>query len=177
MCVWKGGGDRQREREREREKAGRGWRVKTWQRKELPFRAPLTPQPPAPTPGETYCLQNKQRNEKDNGGLRSGRSHEMRHKHTEPHPRTCWHTLSLISPATPDPPHLLLLPPPPQPLTSSAPSCGSPPPYLWSGPRRAARGSCSSSGACRTERSSRSHAQTACPRSSHIWKRGGGDNV
>lgn len=36
-------------------------------------------------PGETHCLQNKQCNEKDKGGLRSGRRHEMTHKHTEPH--------------------------------------------------------------------------------------------
>lgn len=32
-------------------------------------------------PGEPHCLQNKQRNEKDKGGLRSGRRHEMTHKH------------------------------------------------------------------------------------------------
>lgn len=37
-------------------------------------------------PGETHCLQNKQCNEKDKGGLRSGRRHEMTHKHTEAHP-------------------------------------------------------------------------------------------
>lgn len=101
-------------------------------------------------PGETHCLQNKQCNEKDKGGLRSGRRHEMTHKHTEAHPSP-----SRSPPTSPS-------------LTSSAPSCESPPPYLRSGLRRAARGSCSSSGACRTARNYLSRAQTACPRSSRI---------
>jgi len=99
-------------------------------------------------PGETHCLQNKQCNEQDKGGLRSGRRHEMTHKHAEPHPSPSW------SPS----------------LTSSAPSCESPPPYRQPGLRKAARGSCSSSGACHTARSSPSHAQTASPHSSRIWK-------
>lgn len=76
----------------------------------------------------------------------------MTHKHTEPHP----------SPSQ--------LPS----LTSSAPSCESPPPYLQSGPRRAARGSCSSSGVCRTVRSFQSRAQIASPHSSRIFQ-GKGD--
>lgn len=122
---------------RGRDKAGRDGEVKTWQRKSLPVWAP---------PGETHCLQNKQCNEKDKGGLRSGRRHEMTHKHTEPR----------LSPSqSPS-------------LTSSAPSCESPPPYLQSGLRRAARGSCSSSGVCRTAHSYLNHAQTASPHSSHI---------
>ena len=102
-------------------------------------------------PGETHCLQNKQCNEKDKGGLRSGWRHEMTHKHAGPHP-----------PGSP-------------PLTSSAPSCESPPLYLQPGLRRAARGSCSSSGACRTGRSYPSRGQTASPRSSRIW--GGGEGT
>lgn len=73
----------------------------------------------------------------------------MTHKHTEPQP----------------------MPYCPPSLTSSAPSCESPPPYLQSGLRRAARGNCSSSGACHTARSYPSHAQTASPHSSHIWVR------
>lgn len=70
----------------------------------------------------------------------------MTHKHTEPHPSPSQ------SPS----------------LTSSAPSCESPPPYLQLGLRRAARGSCSSSGVCRTAHSCLNRAQTASPRSSHI---------
>lgn len=56
-------------------------------------------------------------------------------------------------------------------LTFSAPSCESPPLYRQPGLRRAARGNCSSSGACRTARSCPSRARTASPRSSHIWIR------
>lgn len=64
--------------------------------------------------------------------------------------------------------HTELHPSPSRSLTSSAPSCESPPPYLQPGLRRAARGSCSSSGACHTARSCPSHGQTASPHSSHI---------
>lgn len=136
----------------QRERGGReGQRSKNLAGKEPSH---LSPPPPAPTPGETYCLQNKQCNEKDNGGLRSGRRYEMTHKHTEPHPRPYCHPPTTTA-ATAS-------------LTSSAPSCGSPPPYLWLGPRRAARGNCSSSGVCHTARSSRSHAQRASLHSSHI---------
>lgn len=132
--------------EGEREKAGRGWEVKTWQGKSLPVWAP---------PGETHCLQNKQCNEKDKGGLRSGRRYEMTHKHAVPHPSP---SRSLA-------------------LTSSAPSCESPPPYLRSGLRRAARGNCSSSGACRTARSYPSREQTASPHSSRICGGRGDDKT
>lgn len=73
----------------QRERGGReGQRSKNLAGKEPSH---LSPPPPAPTPGETYCLQNKQCNEKDNGGLRSGRRYEMTHKHTEPHPRPYCH--------------------------------------------------------------------------------------
>lgn len=124
----------------EGEREGReGLRSKNLAGKELSRLSP-------PPPGETHCLQNKQCNEKDKGGLRSGRRHEMTHKHAEPHPSPS-RSLS---------------------LTSSAPSCESPPPYLRSGLRRAARGSCSSSGECRTARSYPSRAQTASPHSSRI---------
>lgn len=121
----------------ERKKAGRGCEVKTWHGKSLPVWAP---------PGETHCLQNKQCNEKDKGGLRSGRRHGMTHKHAQPHPSPSW------SPS----------------LTFSAPSFESPPPYRQPGPRRAAHGSCSSSGACRTAHNCPSRGQTASPHSSHI---------
>lgn len=70
----------------------------------------------------------------------------MTHKHTEPHPSPSQ------SPS----------------LTSSAPSCEFPPPCLRLGLRRAARGSCSSSGACRIARSYPTRAQTASPHSSRI---------
>lgn len=56
-------------------------------------------------------------------------------------------------------------------LTFSAPSCESPPLYLQPGLRRAVHGNCSSSGACHTACSYPSHAETASPRSSHIWIR------
>lgn len=131
------------EGEREREKAGRGWKIKTWQGKSLPV------SPPHPW-GEAYCLQNKQCNEKDKGGLRRGRRHEMTYKNTQSHtPPPSWH-LS---------------------LTFSAPSCESPPLYLQPGLRRAVHGNCSSSGACHTACSYPSHEETASPRSSHIWIR------
>lgn len=97
-------------------------------------------------PGENHCLQNKQCNEKDKGGLRNGWRFEMTHKHAELHP------LPSSCPS----------------LTSSAPSCGSPPPYLPSGLQRAERGSCSSAEVCRTARSCPSRGQTASPRSSRI---------
>lgn len=109
---------------------GRGWEVKIWQRKSLPIWAP--------PPGRLIVYKTNS-NEKDKGGLRSGRRHGMTHKHAEPHPS----------------------------LTSSAPSCESPPPYLRSGLRKAAHGSCFSSGVCHIVRSCLSHAQTASPHSSH----------
>lgn len=40
--------------------------------------------PPHPW-GEAYCLQNKQCNEEDKGGLRRGRGREMTYKNTQGH--------------------------------------------------------------------------------------------